>query len=136
MLLDEIESMLRSSDLTPLREGNMLVLMIGEEGKEVVIYIVAEEERGVAYILATSYPPLSAEGRELDLMRASWDLVDRGIPCKVAVDRGSAVVEMDLDRCHLKKDYLLESIYYVAESMLTLVERMGHVDQGPSDSTG
>ncbi|MDK2383512.1 MAG: hypothetical protein QI199_01725 [Candidatus Korarchaeota archaeon] len=136
MLLDEIESMLGEAGLTHLREEGMLVLMIGEEGKDVVIYIVAEEKRGVAYVLATAYPPLKAEGRELDLMRASWDLVDKGIPCKVAVDRGSAVVEMDLDRCHLKKDYLLESIYYVAESMLTLLERMTHVGEGSSDTEG
>lgn len=133
MLLDEIESMLREGGLPPLKEEGMLVLMVGEKGKDVVIYIVVEEERGVAYILATAYPPLKADGMELDLMRASWNLVDKGMPCKVAVDRGTAVVEVDLDRCHLNKEYLLESIYYVAESMLTLLDMLEYSDQGQGD---
>ena len=133
MLLEEIRSMLEESGLSALQEEGMLVLMIGEEEREVVIYIVTEEEREIAYILATAYPPLKAEGRELDLLRASWDLVDKGLPCKVAMDRGSAVVEMDLDRCHIDRDYLLRSVYYVAEGMLSLMKRFGHADQGQGD---
>lgn len=130
MLLDEIESMLRDAGLSPLREEGMLVLMVSEDGKEVVIYVVAEEDKGLVYVLATTYPPVEVEGRELDLLRISWDLVDRGIPCKVGADKGSAVVEVDLDRCHLTRDYLLGSIYYTAESMMVIMDRLGPHEAG------
>lgn len=136
MLLDEIESMLKESGFTLLRDRGMLVFMVGEKEKEVVIYIVTEEERSQTYILATSYPPLKAEGWELDLMRASWDLMDEGIPCKVAVNRDFVIVEMELDSCHLNKDYLLESIYLVAEGMLSIMDKFRYVSQDLDGSEG
>ncbi len=124
MLLNDIETILKELGLSPLREEDMLVLLIGEGGREVVIYIVAEEERKIAYILASAYPPIKAEGKELDILGASWELVDKGIPCKVGVDKGSVVVEVDLDGCHIKKDVLLESIYFAAEGMLTIASKL------------
>ncbi len=134
MLLDEIESILREEGLSPIREKNILALLVGEGDKEVVIYIATEEDKEAAYIMATAYPPVSVKGNELDLLRASWDLVDKGIPCKVGADMNSAVVEIDLDRCHLTKDYLLESIYYVAEGMMNIAGRLA--DDGDSKSEG
>ncbi len=136
LLLDEIESILREENLSPIREKNILALMVGEEGKEVVVYVVTEEEKGAIYVMATSYPPVSVKGRELDLLRASWDLVDRGIPCKVGADMDSAVVEIDLDRCHLTKDYLLKSIYYAAESMINIAGRLADDLEGESYTEG
>lgn len=124
LLLDDIEAILKELGLSPLREEDMLVLLIGEGGREVVVYIIAEEERKVAYVLASAYPPIKAEGRELDILRASWELVDRGVPCKVGVDKDSVVVEVDLDECHIKKDVLLESIYFAAEGMLTIADKL------------
>ncbi len=124
LLLDEIESILREEDLSPIREKNILALMVREKEKKIVIYMVAEEEKGAVYVMATAYPPVSIKGKELDLLRVSWDLVDRGIPCKVGANMGSAVVEIDLDRCHLTKDYLLKSIYYAAESMMNISGRL------------
>ncbi len=134
MLLDEIESILKDEGLSPIREKNILALLVGEEEKEVIIYIATEEDKEAAYVMATAYPPVNVEGKELDLLRASWDLVDKGIPCKVGADMNSAVVEIDLDRCHLTKDYLLESIYYAAESMMNIAGRLA--DDGDSEGEG
>ncbi len=128
LLLDEVESILKEEGLSPIREKNILALMVGEEEKEVVVYIITEEEKGAVYVMATSYPPVNVKGRELDLLRASWDLVDKGIPCKVGSDTDSAVVEIDLDRCHLTKDYLLRSIYYAAESMMEIAGRLANAE--------
>ncbi|MDW8035043.1 MAG: hypothetical protein RMI85_01140, partial [Candidatus Korarchaeum sp.] len=108
---------------TAEHEGT-LVLIIEEGGKEVVIYIMAEEDRSVVYVIASANPPMTVGGRALDLLKSSWEIVDRGIPCKVCLNEDVVVVEHDIDPCHLNKESLLESIYFTAESMLYLMDKL------------
>ncbi|MEM0017530.1 MAG: hypothetical protein QXJ48_01160 [Candidatus Korarchaeum sp.] len=128
MLLDEAKSLLSEAGISTAEHGGALILILEEKGKEVAVYIMAEEERGILYILASANPPMRLNGRALDLLKASWEVVDRGVPCKVCLNEDIVVVEHDVDPCHLTKDSLLEGIYFAAESMLYLMGKLGSED--------
>lgn len=135
MLLDEVKSLLSEAGVGVAEHENTLILVIEEKGNEVVIYMMAEEDRGILYILASANPPMRLEERALDFLKASWEIVDRGIPCKVCLNEEIIVVEQDIDPCHLTKDFLLESVYFAAESMLYLMEKLGSRNAESYDKT-
>ncbi len=125
MLLDDAKSILREAGIETVEHEGTLVLMVEERGNEVIIYVMAEEERGIVYILASANPPLSLKVSALDFLKISWELVDRGIPCKLCLNEDVVVVEQDIDACHLSRESLLEGIYFTVESMLYLIDRIG-----------
>lgn len=124
MLLETAKSLLSEAGIKAVEREGTLVLMVEEEGKEVVIYVIVDEGRGLIYVMASANPPMILKSGFTDVLRASWDIADRGIPCKVCVSDDTVLVEQDLDSCHFTGDSLLESIYLAAESMFYLMEKL------------
>lgn len=133
MLLDDARSILKEAGIETVEQDGALVLMIEDKEGEVVIYLMAEEERGIVYVLASANPPITLEGRALDLLNLSWEIVDRGIPCKVCLNGDAVMVEHDLDECHLTRESLLESIYFAAEAMLYLMSKLTGCVEGHAE---
>ncbi len=123
MLLEEVKSLLSGAGLSVAEHEGALVLIIEEGGKEVVVYVMADEERKLVYVMASANPPIKMKSAT-DLLRASWEIVDRGVPCKISLNEDIVLIEHDLDECHLSKESVLESIYFSVESMLYLMERL------------
>lgn len=133
MLLETAKSFLIEAGIKAVEREGTLVLMVEEGGKEVVIYVMAEEDRGLIYILASASPPIILKSGFSEVLRASWEIADRGIPCKVCMSNDTLAVEHDLDACHFTKNSLLEGIYLAAESMFYLMERLGSEGAGHQD---
>jgi len=123
LLLEEVKSLLSEAGISVTEQGGALVLIVEEEGKEVVVYMLADEEKKLVYIMASANPPIKLRNAT-DLLKASWEIVDRGVPCKISLNEDIVLIEHDLDECHLSKESLLESIYFSVESMLYLMERL------------
>ena len=123
MLLEEVKSLLSEAGLSVAEHEDALVLIIEEEGKEVAVYMMADEEKRLVYVMASANPPITLRSA-IDLLKASWEIVDRGVPCKISLNEDIVLIEHDLDECHLSKESLLESIYFSVESMLYLMERL------------
>lgn len=133
MLIEDAKSMLREAGVKLAEREGALILMVEDEGREVIVYIMAEEERGIVYVIASANPPISLGERALDALKASWEIADRGVPCKVSLNGDIVVVEHDIDSCHFTKESLLESIYFAAESMLYLMKRLSEASEGDAD---
>lgn len=125
MLLGEAKRILGEAGVSVAEYEGALALVIEEGGKEVVVYITADDGNGLVYVMASSNPPIELGGSATEFLRASWEIVDTGIPCKISLNEGIVLVELDLDLCHLNRESLLESIYYVAESMFRLIDKFG-----------
>jgi len=123
LLLEEVKSLLSEAGLSVAEHEDALVLIIEEEGKEVAVYMMADEEKRLVYVMASANPPITLRSA-IDLLKASWEIVDRGVPCKISLNEDIVLIEHDLDECHLSKESLLESIYFSVESMLYLMERL------------
>jgi hypothetical protein len=123
LLLEEVKSLLSEAGLSVAEQEDALVLIIEEEGKEVAVYMMADEEKRLVYVMASANPPITLRSAT-DLLKASWEIVDRGVPCKISLNEDIVLIEHDLDECHLSKESLLESIYFSVESMLYLMERL------------
>jgi len=123
LLLEEVKSLLSEAGLSVAEHEGALALIIEEEGKEVIVYMMADEERKLVYIMASANPPIMLRSA-IDLLRASWEIVDRGVPCKISLNENIVLIEHDLDECHLSKESILESIYFSVESMLYIMERL------------
>jgi hypothetical protein len=123
LLLEEVKSLLSEAGLSVAEHEDALVLIIEEEGKEVAVYMMADEEKKLVYVMASANPPITLRSAT-DLLKVSWEIVDRGVPCKISLNEDIVLIEHDLDECHLSKESLLESIYFSVESMLYLMERL------------